>query len=64
MGRLEAQSLLRRYITDLEMVQKIIFVAVVVGFAVELLVVCFNRIRAGFSLTCWYVTYFYYCTLF
>lgn len=36
MGRLEAQSLLRRYITDLEMVQKIIFVAVVVGLAVEL----------------------------
>lgn len=28
--RLEAQSLLRRYITDLEMVQKIIFIAVVV----------------------------------
>lgn len=31
--RLEAQSLLRRYITDLEMVQRIIFVAVTVGFA-------------------------------
>lgn len=36
--RLEAQSLLRRYITDLETVQKIIFVAVTVGFASELLV--------------------------
>uniref|UniRef100_A0A8D3C285 Mitochondria-eating protein n=1 Tax=Scophthalmus maximus TaxID=52904 RepID=A0A8D3C285_SCOMX len=30
--RLEAQSLLRRYITDLEMVQKIIFIAVVESF--------------------------------
>uniref|UniRef100_A0A8C7WVF5 Mitochondria-eating protein n=1 Tax=Oryzias sinensis TaxID=183150 RepID=A0A8C7WVF5_9TELE len=30
--RLEAQNLLRRYITDLEMVQKIIFIAVVESF--------------------------------
>lgn len=65
MGRLEAQSLLRGYITDLEMVQKIIFVAVVVGSAVEsVLTGCCCLIRAGFSLTCWYMTYFYYCTLF